>query len=140
VIPAGRVVTEARSWEGTPFRHQGRRRGVGVDCAGVVIGVARALCLPHEDWRGYARIPDGHRLEQILERNLVPCGRDLAVGRVALFRFSELPQHVGIITAHPGGGWGLIHSYARMGRCEETRLDERWLRRLVRVYRWEGVA
>jgi cell wall-associated NlpC family hydrolase len=140
MIPADRVVEESRKWVGTPFLHQGRKRGIGVDCAGVVVGVAAALGLPHEDRLAYSRTPDGATLEAILDRHLVRCGRRLGEGHIALFRFSKHPQHVGIVTRHPSGGWGLVHGYARMGCCEETRLDERWLRRLVRVYRWEAVA
>ena len=33
------VVAAAREWLGTPFHHQARLRGVGVDCVGLVIGV-----------------------------------------------------------------------------------------------------
>ena len=35
------IVTEARTWVRTPYHHQARLKGVGVDCAGLVIGVAR---------------------------------------------------------------------------------------------------
>ena len=34
------VVAEARRWLGTPWRHQARLRGVGVDCGGLVVCVA----------------------------------------------------------------------------------------------------
>ena len=37
------VVCEARTWLGTPFHHQARAKGEACDCAGLVIGVARAL-------------------------------------------------------------------------------------------------
>jgi hypothetical protein len=39
------LVAEARRWLGTPFRHQGRIRGEGVDCIGLVLEPARALGL-----------------------------------------------------------------------------------------------
>ncbi len=35
------VVRTARTWLGTPYHHQGRLKGVGVDCAGLLIGVAQ---------------------------------------------------------------------------------------------------
>lgn len=37
-----RIITEARSWLGTRFSHQGRIKGVSVDCAGFIHGVAFA--------------------------------------------------------------------------------------------------
>ena len=36
-----RVTAEARDWRGTPYRHQGRRKGGGCDCIGLVLGVWR---------------------------------------------------------------------------------------------------
>ena len=32
------IVAEARTWLDTPYLHQGRRKGHGVDCLGLVIG------------------------------------------------------------------------------------------------------
>jgi NlpC/P60 family putative phage cell wall peptidase len=41
--PAEVVVGEALSWVGTPYRHQGSRKGVGCDCLGLLLGVWRAI-------------------------------------------------------------------------------------------------
>ena len=37
------VLRSARSFLGTPYRHQGSRRGVGCDCLGLVRGVWREV-------------------------------------------------------------------------------------------------
>ena len=37
------IVAEARSWIGTPYRHQASAKGAGCDCLGLVRGVWRAL-------------------------------------------------------------------------------------------------
>ncbi len=37
------IVAEARDWIGTPYRHQGSRKGVGCDCLGLVRGIWRAV-------------------------------------------------------------------------------------------------
>jgi NlpC/P60 family putative phage cell wall peptidase len=37
------IVAEARSWIGTPYRHQASLKGVGCDCLGLVRGVWRAV-------------------------------------------------------------------------------------------------
>lgn len=38
-----RIVAAARSWVGTPYRHQGMRKAVGCDCLGLVLGVWREI-------------------------------------------------------------------------------------------------
>ena len=42
-ITAATIVDEAMTWVGTPYRHQGWRKGVGCDCLGLVRGVWRAV-------------------------------------------------------------------------------------------------
>lgn len=37
------VVTAARGWIGTPYRHQASVRGAGADCLGLIRGVWREL-------------------------------------------------------------------------------------------------
>lgn len=37
------VLAEAMTWLGTPYRHQGSRKGVGCDCLGLVRGIWRVL-------------------------------------------------------------------------------------------------
>ena len=44
------VVAAALAWTDTPFHHQARLKGVGVDCVGLVIGVARELGLIAPDF------------------------------------------------------------------------------------------
>jgi hypothetical protein len=38
-----RIIAEARSWIGTPYRHQASLKGVGCDCLGLLRGVWRAV-------------------------------------------------------------------------------------------------
>ncbi len=52
------VVAEARTWEGTPWHHQGRVKGAGVDCLMLIAGVFEAAGLvPH-----LAIVPDPEQL------------------------------------------------------------------------------
>jgi NlpC/P60 family putative phage cell wall peptidase len=41
--PPHLIVTEARSWIGTPYRHQASLKGVGCDCLGLLRGVWREV-------------------------------------------------------------------------------------------------
>ena len=37
------ILTEARSWIGTPYRHQASLKGIGCDCLGLLRGVWRGV-------------------------------------------------------------------------------------------------
>src|SRR4051795_10765937 len=42
-LESDRIITEARTWIGTPYRHQASLKGVGCDCLGLLRGVWRAV-------------------------------------------------------------------------------------------------
>lgn len=120
------VVAAARSWLGTPFHHQARLNGVGVDCVGLVIGVARTLGLvaPDFDVQAYPRMPDGKSLMHLVQMHMRPLGLDqpMQAGDVVVVRFDADPQHLGILGDYRHGGLSIIHAAAMPGRVIETRL------------------
>jgi cell wall-associated NlpC family hydrolase len=134
-----KIVAEARSWIGTPFRHQGRLKGVGVDCAGLVIEVGRALGLDVHDETGYAAVPDGVSMQRSCDAQMGRIER-YGHGDVVLFSFGRHPQHLGIVADYASGGNSLIHAYAPNGRVVETIFDGIWIRRTVQAYRYPGVV
>lgn len=140
------VVTEARRWVGTPYRHQARLHAVGVDCGGLVVCVAQALGLPVRDHPpGYRRLPDGHTLRAHIEGQ---CRRltQPEAGAVVLMRWVEHPQHVGLLAPGRVAAWGLIHATAEIGRVVEHDMTEDWEARVVTdergpcLYRLPGVV
>jgi cell wall-associated NlpC family hydrolase len=145
MIDAAKVVAEARGWRDTPYHHQARSRGLGVDCAGLVIGVARALGLvgAQFDVSGYARRPDGASLLAECDRFMLRVAADqLAPGHVAVLRFEHDPQHLGIVADYLHGGLSLVHALGTVdgrGRVLEQRLAPDTLARLVQAYALPGV-
>lgn len=131
------VLAEARTWLGTPFRHQGRVKGVGVDCLGLVVGVGRSLGLSQADGTGYPRQPDGRALLSGLDAAYVPLplGQQRA-GDILVLRIRREPQHLALVTERGG----MIHVHAAVGRVVETGLDAGWAARLVAAYRYPGLA
>jgi len=130
------IVAAARELIDTPFRHQGRAPGVGVDCAGVFVLVCRAFGLPVEDEPAYGRNPYKGLLEQCIERQpfMTKVPKDEAQeGDILLMRFEGEPQHIAI---HAGAT--MIHSYEHAGRVVEHRISSMWRARIVHVYRFEG--
>lgn len=131
------VIAAARSALDTPFRHQGRVAGVGLDCAGEFVHACRELALPVIDEQGYGRNPYKGLLEQCIERQpflyRVP-KEQMQAGDVLLMRFDGEPQHIAI-----HAGETMIHAYEKSGRVVEHRLADVWRARVVRVYRFEGI-
>lgn len=131
------IIAEARTWLGTPYHHQGRAKGVGCDCIGLVIGVGRALGLVAVDAGGYSRQPDGRSLRAGFERHAVALPLDrLQPGDVLMMRIRRDPQHVGIL----GPGGTLIHAHSGAGRVVEIPLDDRWRDRIVAAFAYPGLA
>ena len=137
-MTADDLVQAARQCLGTPFRHQGRIAGVGLDCAGVAIHVARQCGLGVIDVEGYSRTPSGGQLEAALDAQpglqRVAALADRQPGDLLLMRFDSDPQHLAI-----DAGATIIHAYEHVGQCCEHRLSSLWAARIVRVYRFRGV-
>lgn len=129
------IVQEAKTWIGTPFKHQGRVKGLGVDCVGLIIGIAHAFHLTDFDYAAYSHAPDGITMQKLLNQHLhaIPIHTAKA-GDIVLMRFDAQPQHVGILS-----DYGLIHAYAQVRRCVEHRLDAVWRARRVCAYAYPGV-
>jgi cell wall-associated NlpC family hydrolase len=126
------IVTAARSYLGVPFRHQGQTRA-GMDCAGLVLAVARDCAVDHPDGLAYAMLPDLRLLDDLLPRF---CSRiaEPEPGAVLRFKVAGRAQHLGICGDH-ASGLSVIHANMTVGRVCEHRLDDKWRRRLVSVWR-----
>lgn len=140
--PAGlRVVAAAEDWLDTPFRHQGRIKGVGVDCIGLAAGVARELGLAVVDELDYSRTPQAARMMFSLGRHLprvtapdgARIGDVLAPGDVVLFSWHGTATHVGIFT-----GDRFVHAYEPAGKVVAMTATRALRRRVVAAWRLEG--
>jgi cell wall-associated NlpC family hydrolase len=149
----------AKGWIGTRFVHQGRLKKTanddgGVDCLGLLVGVANECMLMSNEYRkglrmplcvfddpSYAREPSPGVLEKAITRHadIIPKpgadGFGLIYGDILLFRFQERPQHVGIVTGYDGQYVRFVHAYESAGAVVEARLDDRWARLLSAAYR-----
>lgn len=132
MIDGRKAVDEARKWIGTPFHHQARLIGVGVDCIGVVIGVARALNYCCHDVAGYSKNPFRQQLRENLEMD-VDRIHVLEDGCILLMCFDADPQHVAIYNAVDDT---IIHALAVQKTCVEHRLDTVWKSRIKALYRF----
>jgi hypothetical protein len=135
-----------------PFHHAGRIRG-GIDCAGLIIVVAKALgieSLPDRPEystysnigprrRDYASYRQGIIMEQECDRYMDEVDEP-ELGGVGLFEFlKDRPQHVGFFGDHPFAGLSLIHTYMDLGKVTEHAYADEWPGQLVKSYRLKGV-
>jgi cell wall-associated NlpC family hydrolase len=135
-MTAAEIIAAARACLDTPFVHQGRFPGMALDCAGLIIQVAKTLAVEHVDHAGYARLPGNGLLESALDDQPgLARVSDLQAGDVVLIKFSGAPQHLGIYT-----GENIIHAYQPIGKVCEHGLTEAWRSRIVRIYRFNEVA
>lgn len=110
------VVEEARSWLGTPYHHRASIKGVGVDCAQILIEVyANAGVIGKIDVGHYSRDWHLHQSEEIYLGWLRKYCTETATpkrGDIALFTYGNCASHSAIIIDWPGQ---VIHSYIRQG-------------------------
>lgn len=145
-----KIVVEARSWKNTPFHHQGRLKGIGCDCLGLVIGslincgvVSRFkddaglnYGLSNFDKSDYAPDPNSENLKEILDQQFDAINKDEIIGGdILLFKIIKLPQHIGIVGNHVYSGLSLIHAYLPAGKVVEQTLSKSWLDRVIGAYR-----
>jgi cell wall-associated NlpC family hydrolase len=138
VVTGAQVVEEARKYLGTPFHHQGRLLGVGIDCVGLLANIGKTLGLFNYDNRAYGRQPVKGLLESELQKvaDEIPA-REATEGDLVLFWFawkSHAPQHVGIITDR-----GILHTWAGGGKVVEHPMTQPWRKRMCGTYRIRGV-
>ncbi|MFA6280376.1 MAG: NlpC/P60 family protein [Bdellovibrionales bacterium] len=126
------MIAAARACLGTPFHHQGRVVGVGLDCIGLIVVAMQAVGRPVRDRLDYGRRPDGTSLIAALEAHgMRRASAMIEAGDILLFRYDHQPQHVALATS----GKTMIHAFAVAGQVVETNIGDYWQRRLVGIYR-----
>jgi len=139
-----RVISVARSWIGTPYRHQASTRGAGADCFGLVRGVWRELIggepelVPaySPDWsepQGEERLWSAAR-RHLVEQPVASAGPE--PGEVILFRMRSgaVAKHLGILSEKTGLET-FIHAYTHHGVVESP-LSAPWRRRIVARFKF----
>jgi NlpC/P60 family putative phage cell wall peptidase len=137
ICAADRIIAEAREWIGTPYRHQGSRKGVGCDCLGLVRGVWREVYGEEPERPGpyaadWAEAGGKDRLIEAAGRHCTPRQNGIPrPGDLLLFRWRpRMPaKHAGILV----GGDRFIHAYQGHSVLVST-LVPHWRRRIAGVF------
>lgn len=137
------VLDEAASWLGTPYRHQGSRKGVGCDCLGLIRGIWRAL-YGREPERPGPYTPDwaeAGRNDPLLEaaqRHFVSIPPDAArPGDLLVFRWREhyAAKHLGICL----GDERFLHAYEGHAVMISPLISQ-WRRRIAGVFAFPKIG
>ena len=136
-----RLIEEARTWIGTPYRSEGRVKGAGCDCGTFLLGVLEnARILPHIDIPHYPEDIACHcatpkYLMKIEEYCRKVDNNDRKPGDILVYRFSGsmVPHHAAFVLDKEY----LIHSYTRQGVIiSNMRGYESSLYGVYRLERW----
>lgn len=148
MISRAAVLAEARTWEGTPYRDQGRMKGPdgGVDCVGLPLCVATALNIPQAAeiladpviniYRKFpARLALLTKLQSICRQ--VPIGQ-AQPGDILCVMVGSRPQHILILDIDRY----VIHAWDGPGDMRVLRhiAKPRWLGAGTTAFQIPGVA
>ena len=136
------IRAEALSYVGTPFRHAGALKHIGVDCIHLVDAVLRAVGLLGESAVMPSYPPDWHlhaRRELLIEGLRQHCdevSEPWQVGDVLVYRYGRTASHCGIYV----GDGRIVHAATKdQVRCDP--IDSASLkRRFVAAFRVRGEA
>lgn len=135
-----RIIAEARSWIGTPYRHQASIRGVGCDCLGLLRGVWREVYgrepeLPPAYSADWAEARKEETLAGGARRHLAEIAlEDVQPGDVLLFRWrAHLPaKHCAILVTADR----MVHAHDGAA-VAEVYFASWWRRRLAYAFRFD---
>ena len=128
-----KLITIARSWLDTPWRHTGNQKGIAVDCINFLFEVGKEYGLDcTEIPRRYTRISVYNEIEKYFNENFQKCDKnDRQPADLLLFSFSGYRTHVGIMT----GKETFIHASLIKNKVVEHALDGQWQHKLQGVWR-----
>jgi NlpC/P60 family putative phage cell wall peptidase len=133
------ITAIARSWIGTPYRHQASLKHIGCDCLGLVRGVWRELYgdepeKPPPYSADWAEAGPAEALAEAGRRHLLDIPyTEFCAGDVLLFRWrAHLPaKHAGIATSVTT----MVHAQDGIA-VTEVSLSSWWLKRVAFVFRF----
>ena len=139
------IVEEARSWIGTPFKHQGRKKGVGVDCIGLVYEIAKKFNLADTDMRlaqqrgysSYKVVPARGMMRNMCNDYLEKIRiAEAEAGDLFLIMFTRLEGHIAIYT----GENTIIHALSSAKKCTEHSINGSVRKSITGAWRYPALC
>jgi|GEM_PF-1441095 len=162
MIKYERVTECAKSWMGTPFHPQARKKHMGCDCLGLILGIASELSavsfqdkksLPAGPYDAYDYVRDSWMLKEEFKKHFIQANPDIHLGAILLLEFPRLNRmHLAIVTEMSPDLDGdikasndcidlwykrvfrIIHSCVNTGYVVEQTIPVIWRRAVVRTF------
>lgn len=135
------LCAEASTWVGTPYHHLQHAKGLGADCIGLIIGIAKAVGILASHWQPWTYSAEWHvhNSEELLRGGVLQYGcTPVAVpqhGDILLFRFAHAAAHSAILM--PGNT--MIHAVLNKQVRQEP-FAAKWRDIFDSAYAFPGVA
>ena len=130
------IAQKALEWEGTPYHHQARVKGIGVDCAQFIAGIGEELGLLTKGTGLTNYSPEWHlhnseeKMLRLLEEFGCTEKDTLEIGDIICFKFGRVCSHLGIYL----GNDQFIHARIDQGKVVINSLSGDWLKRHTKTY------
>ena len=151
---AASIVDSARSWLGTPFHPQGRKKGVGCDCLGLIIEIGHEPAvnglIKHDikihDRCDYHYLDDSYVIKQAFDKHLTIAGPDnsLHIGDILLLQLTKTIHHLAVVVdvermtnSRPRDRHSIIHACSSRGIICETTMPQTWYKKIIGSWRFE---
>ncbi len=133
-----KIIAKAMEYIDTPYHHQSRLKGVGIDCAGLIVCVLKDLNEEITDLKTYSRLPNSNELQKVCDENAEMINFENAKkGDVLLITFIKNPQHLAFLDIDENGNRYMIHAYGVKGVEKVVRnlIDDKWENKIVCAYK-----
>ena len=139
------IIQSAITWLDTPYHHHARLKGIGVDCAQLVAGVAYEVDLLNDE--AISLIPNYptqwhlHNREEKLLEALESFGctqkskEDTLPGDIICFQFGRTTSHLGIMISDTQ----FIHARYDIKKVVINTMNDDWVSRWTYTYEFPGV-
>lgn len=124
-----RFVDAALSWVGTPYHHHGTIKGVGCDCATLLVCAAKEAGLLRLDFSAGEYSPQWH-LNRTAQRYLAKIGEvcvevpfPALPGDIVVFQFARVFSHGAIVLEWPR----VIHAFVDRNVCIDDVEKSAWM-------------
>jgi hypothetical protein len=122
------IIQITKATIGTPFVHQGRLVGQGLDCLGLLVHVLKEVgsSKANLDNLAYHKIPPKNIM-------LITCRQhfqeitELELGAFVILEIDKNPSHIAIITDHIDGEFYITHAYYQCKKVVEHILPHDFL-------------
>lgn len=139
------IIQEALSWVDTPYHHHARVKGVGIDCAQLVVACALAadlitpqqvLTIPNYPTQWHLHMDEERLLDLLDQYGCVRKDKQQTIpGDIITFRFGRCTSHLGIMVNETQ----FVHAALDAKKATLASFNQLWEFRWTHTYKFPGI-